>query len=110
MMNNKIKLLLAFVGGMVSGATAMHLYFKSQFEMVEDITEDESDTKEETKEEKKEEKKEESVKQVDPDSKEVNELVNEYNELVKKHGYKPLEPVAESKMKEKAEEDGHEQF
>ena len=29
---------------------------------------------------------------------------------MKKHGYKPLEPVAEAKMKEKAEEDGLEQF
>lgn len=102
MMNNKIKLLLTFAGGVVSGATAMYLYFKSQFEMVEDDSEDESNSEEETKEE--------SVKQVDPDSKEVNELVNEYNDLVKKHGYKPLEPVAESKMKEKAAEDGLEQF
>lgn len=104
MMNNKIKLLLVFVGGMVSGATAMHLYFKSQFEMVEDITEYESDTKEETKEE----SKEESVKQADPDSKEVNE----YNNIVKKHGYgyKPLEPIAEAKIEEKAAEDGLEQF
>lgn len=101
-MNNKIKLLLTFAGGVVSGATAMYLYFKSQFEMVEDDSEDESNSEEETKEE--------SVKQVDPDSKEVNELVNEYNDLVKKHGYKPLEPVAESKMKEKAAEDGLEQF
>ena len=102
MMNNKIKLLLTFTGGVVAGATAMYLYFKSQFEMVEDEPEEKLDT--ENKE------KEESVKQVDPDSKEVNELVNEYNELVKKHGYKPLEPVAEAKMKEKAAEDGLEQF
>lgn len=104
MMNNKIKLLLTFTGGAVAGATAMYLYFKSQFEMVEDITEDESDTKEETKEE----IKEESVNRVDPDSKEVNE----YNNIVKKHGYgyKPLEPIAEAKIKEKAEEDGLEQF
>lgn len=97
-MNNKIKLLLVFAGGVVSGATAMYLYFKSQFEMVED----EPDTEEETKEE--------SVKQVDPDSKEVNDLIDEYNDLVEKHGYKPLEPIAEAKMKEKAEEDGLEQF
>lgn len=106
MMNNKIKLLLTFAGGAVAGATAMYLYFKSQFEMVEDITEDESDTKGETKEE----TKEESVKRVDPDSKKVNGLVNEYNDLVKKHGYKPLEPIAEAKIKEKAAEDGLEQF
>lgn len=98
MMNNKIKLLLVFAGGVVSGATAMYLYFKSQFEMVED----EPDAEEETKEE--------SVKQVDPDSKEVNDLIDEYNDLVEKHGYKPLEPIAEAKMKEKAEEDGLEQF
>lgn len=100
MTNNKIKLLLTFTGGAVAGATVMYLYFKSQFEMVEDITEDESDTKEETKEE--------SVKQADPDSKEVNE----YNNIVKKHGYgyKPLEPIAEAKIKEKAEEDGLDQF
>lgn len=96
MMNNKIKLLLVFAGGVVSGATAMYLYFKSQFEMVED------DSEEETKEE--------SVKQVDPDSKEVNDLIDEYNNLVEKHGYKPLEPIAEAKMKEKAKEDGLEQF
>lgn len=95
-MNNKIKLLLVFAGGVVSGATAMYLYFKSQFEMVED------DSEEETKEE--------SVKQVDPDSKEVNDLIDEYNNLVEKHGYKPLEPIAEAKMKEKAKEDGLEQF
>ena len=102
MMNNKIKLLLTFAGGAVAGATAMYLYFKSQFEMVEDEPEEELDT--ENKE------KEESIKQVDSDSKEVNRLVNEYNDLVKKHGYKPLEPVAEAKIKEKAEEDGLEQF
>lgn len=75
MMNNKIKLLLTFAGGAVAGATAMYLYFKSQFEMVEDEPEEELDT--ENKE------KEESVKQVDPDSKEVNGLINEYNDLVK---------------------------
>ena len=97
MMNNKIKLLLVFAGGVVSGATAMYLYFKSQFEMVEDEPDEE-------------ETKEESVKQVDPDSKEVNDLIDEYNDLVEKHGYKPLEPIAEAKMKEKAEEDGLEQF
>ena len=102
MMNNKIKLLLTFAGGAVAGATTMYLYFKSQFEMVEDEPEEKLDINSKEKEE--------SVKQVDPDSKEVNELVNEYNDLVKKHGYKPLEPVAESKMKEKAEEDGLEQF
>lgn len=96
-MNNKIKLLLVFAGGVVSGATAMYLYFKSQFEMVEDEPDEE-------------ETKEESVKQVDPDSKEVNDLIDEYNDLVEKHGYKPLEPIAEAKMKEKAEEDGLEQF
>lgn len=96
MMNNKIKLLLSFAGGAVAGATAMYLYFKSQFEVIEDEPMDESVEKEEPKEK--------------PEDEKLTDKIDEYNDILVKKGYRPLEPIAEAKMKEKAEEDGLEQF
>lgn len=96
MMNNNVKLLLSFAGGMVAGATAMYLYFKSQFEVVED-SEDEPVNDSDTVEEKSNEEN-------------LENKLDEYNDLITKKGYKPLEPIAEAKMKEKEEETGLEQF
>lgn len=96
MMNNKIKLLLAFAGGAAAGATAMYLYFKSQFEVVEDEPTEESVEKEEPTEK--------------PEDEKLTDKIDEYNNILVKKGYRPLEPIAEAKMKEKSEEDGLEQF
>lgn len=95
-MTNKMKMLLSFAGGAIAGATAMYLYFKNSFEVVEDKP------KEEVIKVNKEEKNEESER--------LEHLVDEYNKVVNKSGYRPLEPEAEAKMKEKEEETGLEQF